>query len=112
SLYVETTMSSLRRILLAAVAATLGLLATGCSTNSPKQTSIPWSRPAGWEFVWVYHLRHDGPAMIDEREIQFAEWVEPSEVTRRIARAPADFCPSFKLIWSLAVARMGEVTTP
>ncbi|MEY4004108.1 MAG: hypothetical protein RLZZ221_204 [Verrucomicrobiota bacterium] len=42
-------MSSLRRILLAAVAATLGLLATGCSTNSPKQTSIPWSRPAGWE---------------------------------------------------------------
>ena len=42
-------MKSLRRILLAAVAASLGLLATGCSTNSPKQTSIPWSRPAGWE---------------------------------------------------------------
>jgi hypothetical protein len=26
-----------------------GILVTGCSTNAPKQTSIPWSRPAGWE---------------------------------------------------------------
>ena len=42
-------MRSLPRLLLASVVLALGSLAAGCSTNSPKQTSIPWSRPAGWE---------------------------------------------------------------
>lgn len=42
-------MSSLPRLLLASILLGLGTLATGCSTNAPKQTSIPWSRPAGWE---------------------------------------------------------------
>jgi isopentenyldiphosphate isomerase len=60
----------------------------------------------GWEFVWVYHLRHEGPIVLDEREIQFAEWVAPAEVTRRLARVPADYCPSFTLIWPLVVARL------
>lgn len=26
-----------------------GLALTGCSINPQKDTSIPWSRPAGWE---------------------------------------------------------------
>ena len=27
----------------------LGALLTGCSLQPQKDTSIPWSRPAGWE---------------------------------------------------------------
>ena len=27
----------------------LGALLGGCSLNTQKNTSIPWSRPAGWE---------------------------------------------------------------
>ena len=42
-------MSSLARLFLTATILGLGALVTGCSTNAPKQTSIPWSRPAGWE---------------------------------------------------------------
>jgi hypothetical protein len=42
-------MSSLPRFYLAAIVLLLGTLVTSCSTNAPKQTSIPWSRPAGWE---------------------------------------------------------------
>ncbi len=42
-------MRSLKQPVLTLLLATLAALATGCSTNSPKQTSIPWSRPAGWE---------------------------------------------------------------
>jgi hypothetical protein len=42
-------MNTLRQPLLALLLLTLAGLAGGCSTNSPKQTSIPWSRPAGWE---------------------------------------------------------------
>lgn len=26
-----------------------GALLAGCTTNSPKQSSIPWSQPAAWE---------------------------------------------------------------
>ena len=53
----------------------------------------------GWEFVWVYRLRHDGPMVVDPLEIQYGEWVAPAEVSARIAAKPEDYCPSFKLIW-------------
>lgn len=42
-------MKSLQRPLLAVLLLSIGAILAGCSTNSPKQTSIPWSRPAGWE---------------------------------------------------------------
>ena len=42
-------MTSLKSPVLALLLIAFGALATGCSTNSPKQTSIPGSRPAGWE---------------------------------------------------------------
>jgi isopentenyl-diphosphate delta-isomerase type 1 len=60
----------------------------------------------GWEFVWVYRLRHDGPITVDPAEIQYGEWVAPAEVTARVARRPEEFCPSFKLLWPLAVERL------
>jgi hypothetical protein len=42
-------MTSLTRSVLALLILAVGALVGGCSTQSPKQTSIPWSRPAGWE---------------------------------------------------------------
>jgi len=42
-------MTSLKHPLLALLLLAVGALVGGCSTQSPKQTSIPWSRPAGWE---------------------------------------------------------------
>jgi hypothetical protein len=42
-------MSSLSKRVLALVLFALAAFFSGCSTNAPKQTSIPWSRPAGWE---------------------------------------------------------------
>lgn len=42
-------MTSLARPVIAFLLLAFGLIAAGCSTNSPKQTSIPWSRPAQWE---------------------------------------------------------------
>ncbi len=61
--------------------------------------------PTGWEFVWVYRLRYDGPITVDPLEIQYGEWVAPAEVTARVAARPENFCPSFKLIWPMIVAR-------
>ena len=42
-------MSSLQKSLLAVLLLALGLLAGGCSITPQKDSSIPWSRPAGWE---------------------------------------------------------------
>jgi isopentenyldiphosphate isomerase len=62
--------------------------------------------PTGWEFVWVYRLRYDGPLTLDPLEIQYGEWVAPAEVTARVTQRPEDFCPSFKLIWPMVVERL------
>ena len=77
------------------------------------QTPTRWFRleacePTGWEFVWVYRLRYDGAITLDPQEIQFAEWVETAEITARIAARPAEFCPSFKLLWPKVVERMEQ----
>lgn len=60
----------------------------------------------GWEFVWVYRLRHDGPLTLEPKEIQYGEWVAPPEISARIAARPEEYCPSFKLLWPIAVARL------
>jgi hypothetical protein len=39
----------IRRLFLLLAASTLALLATGCTTKQPEDSSIPWSRPATWE---------------------------------------------------------------
>jgi isopentenyl-diphosphate delta-isomerase type 1 len=60
----------------------------------------------GNEFVWVYHLRHDGALTLDPLEIQYGEWVAPVEVTARMASRPQDYCPSFKLLWPIATEKL------
>jgi isopentenyl-diphosphate delta-isomerase type 1 len=59
----------------------------------------------GWEFVWVYHLNHDGPVAVNPAEIQEGEWVAPSEVSARVRSRPEEFCPSFKLLWPMVAER-------
>jgi isopentenyldiphosphate isomerase len=64
--------------------------------------------PTGWEFVWVYRLRYDGPITIDPLEIQFGEWVQPAEVSARVKGRPELFCPSFKLLWPMVAERLQQ----
>jgi hypothetical protein len=42
-------MTSLKKPILALLLLACGAIFTGCSTRTQKETSIPWSRPAGWE---------------------------------------------------------------
>ena len=60
----------------------------------------------GWEFVWVYRLRHDGPFTLQPEEIESGAWMAPADVTRAIATRPQDYCPSFKLLWPMAAAKL------
>lgn len=64
------------------------------------------ARPeTGWEFCWIYRLRHEGPFVLHPEEIETGEWMDPAEVTRRLAARPQDYCLPFRLIWSLASGR-------
>ena len=42
-------MKSPYKALLVLLAATVALFATGCTTQNPNDSSIPWGRPAAWE---------------------------------------------------------------
>ena len=53
----------------------------------------------GWEFCWIYRLRHDGPFVLHPDEIDAGEWLERAELARRMAARPQDYCSSFTLIW-------------
>jgi isopentenyl-diphosphate delta-isomerase type 1 len=53
----------------------------------------------GQEFVWVYKYRSEGPFTLHPEEIERGEWFAPARVTEWIKQSPADFAPSFVLIW-------------
>ena len=75
----------------------------------PRWFRIDACEPTGWEFVWVYRLRYDGPITIEPLEIQYGEWLAPAEISARVAARPGDFCPSFKLIWPMVAERLGKI---
>jgi isopentenyl-diphosphate delta-isomerase type 1 len=58
----------------------------------------------GWEFVWVYRLRHEGPFALAAEEIETGAWFAPAEVTEAMSARPRDFTPAFRLVWPLSVA--------
>ena len=53
----------------------------------------------GWEFLWVYRLRHEGPFVLHPDEIERGEWVLPKALTARMLEKPEEFTPAFRLIW-------------
>lgn len=61
----------------------------------------------GWEFCWIYRMHSGGPFVLHPEEIDGGDWLTPAEVTQRIAEKPDDYCPAFKLIWSIAVQDLG-----
>lgn len=62
----------------------------------------------GWEFVWVYRMKSEGPLVLHPEEIERGEWLEPREIAARMAAGPEQFCPSFRLIWSRAQAEFNS----
>jgi len=42
-------MNTLRRLVLVLLLGLFGLIFSGCTNQTPQDSSIPWSRPANWE---------------------------------------------------------------
>lgn len=42
-------MTAPKKAVLTLLLAAFAAIVSGCATNGPKKSSIPWSQPAGWE---------------------------------------------------------------
>lgn len=62
----------------------------------------------GWEFVWVYEERAEGPFDLHPAEIERGDWFTPAAVSQAIAERPGEFTPAFRLVWAEWSARRGE----
>lgn len=58
----------------------------------------------GWEFVWVYRLRHRGPFRPHPAEIERVDWWDPQRLTRALAVRPLEFTPALRLLWPETLA--------
>ncbi len=61
----------------------------------------------GWEFLWVYRLRHEGPFVLQPEEIERGEWIAPAALTAWMREKPGEFTPAFRLIWERIGAEAG-----
>lgn len=53
----------------------------------------------GWEFVWLYEGKSEGPFQFPESEISELRWWSPGEITDAVKARPGEFAPSFRWIW-------------
>ncbi len=54
----------------------------------------------GWEFVWVYEGKSEGPFELDPEEISEGSFFSRSEVGTWIQRSPEEFAPAFIYLWN------------
>jgi isopentenyldiphosphate isomerase len=53
----------------------------------------------GFEFVWVYRCKSEGPFTLHPEEIERGEWFTPDQVNKWLAERPGEFAQAFVLIW-------------
>jgi len=73
----------------------------GLPATSPPQRlfKIGACPETGQEFVWAYQMESEGPFVLHPEEIERGAWFTPEEVNVWLTQTPADFAPSFALIW-------------
>lgn len=63
----------------------------------------------GYEFVWVYRCRADGPFALQPEEISEGGWFTPQHITRWLATRPEDFAGSVPVIWGQLLTSGGAL---
>lgn len=54
----------------------------------------------GQEYVWLYSCRSEGPFVLQESEVEKAEWVSREAIDQWIKQKPEEFAPGFILLWN------------
>ena len=54
----------------------------------------------GWEFVWIYRSRAEGPFQLHPDEIEDGGWFTTGRLEQRLVERPQDFAGAVPLIWN------------
>lgn len=56
-------------------------------------------KPTGYEFVWVYRCRAEGPFVLDAEEVSEGQWIDLDALNVWLSERPRDFAWSFVYLW-------------
>jgi isopentenyl-diphosphate delta-isomerase type 1 len=59
----------------------------------------------GWEFIWIYRCRSDGPFVLHPDEIESGDWFSAGKLNRWLAEQPRVFAGAVPLIWGEMLQR-------
>lgn len=59
----------------------------------------------GWEFIWIYRCRSEGPFVLHPDEIESGGWFTAPGLDRWLAEKPGEFASGFVLIWREMIRR-------
>lgn len=57
-------------------------------------------KQTGYEFVWVYTCRAEGPFVLDPIEVSEGQWIEMKHLNNWLKERPRDFAWSFSHLWA------------
>jgi isopentenyl-diphosphate delta-isomerase len=57
-------------------------------------------KQTGYEFVWVYRCRAEGPFTLDPAEVIDGQWIELDALNAWMEQRPRDFAWSFTHLWA------------
>ena len=78
----------------------------GCQPDQPleKLFKMDAQLETGWEFVWIYQVRHDGPFKLQPEEIQCGDWFTREHIQEWLRDRPEDFASAFRALWKRYLA--------
>jgi len=59
----------------------------------------------GWEFIWIYRCRSEGPFTLHPDEIESGDWFSPARMNQWLAGRPQVFAGAVPLIWKELLRR-------
>lgn len=62
-------------------------------------------KQTGYEFVWLYDCRAEGPFILDPVEISEGQWIDVAHLNNWLKERPRDFAWSFSHLWAKYIAR-------
>lgn len=61
-------------------------------------------KQTGYEFVWVYRCKAEGPFLLDPVEVSEGQWIDIVHLNNWLKERPRDFAWSFSYLWAKFLA--------
>ena len=76
----------------------IGLVVGGPETLTPLFRLSP-CEDTGWEFVWIFQIRSDGPFVLNPAEIEGGRWISAEELSEGLNDKPQEFTRALRCLW-------------